>query len=327
MRSLCLIAVLASVAPAFAQNWYVPDNDPTTGTCNVIPFGQTVGSAFYQAKYQSRFTAADLGAAANLITGLGFASCSSGRAHYDQMEVVLDHIPAAQPTSTTFASNLTPAAVTVLNVSNYTWNLTANAWNEIGLQNFFVYNGVDDVIVQITMVNGIAPAGFRRATRERIYWIAASGTPPATGTSGLAASKVEVSMLMGRTSSHGDGCPGSNGTPSVNFTGSPQVGNTISFDLTNGVSSGIGLFIAGTVNSFPFPIDLAGFGAPGCYAYTDLAFTSAVLLDPAGAGSVAVPIPAGLTGFRFYSQYAVLDLPANQFGFTTSNYLHVHTGN
>ncbi|HEX6810648.1 MAG TPA: hypothetical protein VF384_03395 [Planctomycetota bacterium] len=34
-----------------------------------------------------------------------------------------------------------------------------------------------------------------------------------------------------------------------------------------------------------------------------------------------------LIGYRFFGQYAVLDLPANPFGFTTSNYLNVLTGN
>jgi hypothetical protein len=102
------------------------------------------------------------------------------------MEVVLDHIPATQSWSTTFASNLTPAAVTVLNVSNHTWHQTANAWNEIGLQNF----------VRLQRRRRRDPAdhdGQRgRATRrlpprharQRVYWNAASGTPPATGTLG-----------------------------------------------------------------------------------------------------------------------------------------------
>jgi hypothetical protein len=133
MRTLSLLAALAGAAPALAQNWYIPDSNATAGTCNVIPFGSTVGSTFAQCKYQTRCLASDLGAAVNVITGLGFASCSTGRAHYDSIEIVIDHIPPSQPLVTTFASNLTPAAVTVLSATNYTWNLTANAWNEIGL--------------------------------------------------------------------------------------------------------------------------------------------------------------------------------------------------
>lgn len=322
-----LVAVLLTAAAATAQNWYVPDNLANAGSCNVIPFGQAVGGPFYNCRYQTRFTAADLGAAANLITGLGFASCSTGRAHFDQIEIVLDHIPAAQATSTTFANNLTVTATTVLAASNYTWNVTQDTWNEIGLQLPFVFNGVDDVIMQITTVGGTAVGGFHRDTRQRVYWIAAAGSPPATGSTDNAAGKVEISMLMARTSSHGDGCVGSNGTPRHTFTGTAQPNGTITFDLANGVPSGIGLLIAGTTNSGALPFDLSILGAPGCFAYTDLGFAGALALDPTGAISTPVVIPQGLIGFRFFTQYAVLDLAANSFGFTTSNYLNVHIGN
>jgi hypothetical protein len=51
-----------------------------------------------------------------------------------------------------------------------------------------------------------------------------------------------------------------------------------------------------------------------------------VLLDPVGSGTFALPIPPALVGFLFYGQFAVLDPPANPFGFTTSGYGRVHTG-
>ena len=330
MRSSHLLAALLCAAPAVAQSWYVPNNDPTTGACNVIPFGDpspTSPNWSYQ-KYQTRCTAADLGAAVNLITGLGFAACSAGRSHYDQIEIVIDHIPPSQPHVNTFASNLTPNAVTVLNATNYTWNLTAsNSWHEIGLQNLFVYNGVDDIVVQITTWGGNAPAGFHRDTRQRLYSVGGSAPHGTTGAFDNAAGKIEVSMLTGKVSLHGDGCVGSNGTPALNFSGSPVVGNTLSFDLTNGVPNGIALFFAGFSNAFPFPFDLTILGMPGCYAYTDLTVTSALFLDPLGAGSFPLPIPASAVGLLFYGQYAVLDPAANAFGFTTSNYGRVHTGN
>ncbi len=327
MRYFTLLAALVCTVPALAQNWYVPDNSSTVGVCNVIPFGSGVGSSFYNAKMQTRLTAADLGALPNIITGLAFASCNTGRAHYDQIEIVLDHIPAAQVLSTTFDNNLTPAAVTVLNSTNYTWNVTADVWNEIGLQTFFVYNGVDDVVVQISSTNGLAPGGMRRGTRQRIYWTGATGPAAAVGLSTASATKIEASMLTAHTSSHGDGCVGSNGTPRLSFTGSAQINNTLSFDLTNGVQNGIALFFAGTTNAGPFPLELSFVGMPSCYAYTDLAATSALILDPTGAGSFPFPIPPTAIGALFYGQYAVLDPAANVFGFTTSNYGRVLTGN
>ena len=327
MLSFRLMVALLCVGPALAQDYFVPNNDPTTGTCNVIPFGDpSVTSTWSNQKYQTRCTVADLGGLPNLITGLGFAPCTGGPAHYATIEVVIDHIPAAQPFVTTFASNLTPNAITVLSATNYTWNVTGNAWNEIGLQTFFVYNGVDDIVVQVTTSGATAPAGFHRDVRQRLYWVGASGPPAATGTLGNAAGKIEVSMLTGKLSSHGVGCLGSNGIPTLTLSGSAVVGNTMSFNLANGLPSGIALFIAGFTNATPFPLELSFLGAPNCYLFTDLSITSAMFLDPAGGGSVAVPIPPALIGFLFYGQFASFDPAANPFGFTTSGYGRVHTG-
>ncbi|HEU4418169.1 MAG TPA: hypothetical protein VFT55_04480 [Planctomycetota bacterium] len=327
MRLPSLLALICSAVPALAQNWYIPDNVATAGQCNVIPFGQQPGGPFYQCKYQQRCTAAELGAVVNIITGLAFAPCQGGRAHYDSLEIVLDHIPAAQPMVSAFASNLTPNAVTVLSSTNYTWNITAGVWNEVGLQTLFVYNGTDDLVVQITTVNGTAPLqGLRTGNHQRLWWIATSGTPAPTGTFDNAAQKIEVSMLTAHTSSHGDGCPGSNGTPRLSFSGSAQVGQTLSIDLANGVPSGVSLLIVGFTNMFPFPLDLTFLGMPSCNLYTDMALTSIVLQDGAGSGSFALPIPPTVTGLLFYSQFACLDPPANPFGFTSSNYGRVLCG-
>jgi hypothetical protein len=265
----------------------------------------------------------------NLITGLGFAPCQSGRAHYDSLEIVLDHIPPTQPMVTAFASNLTPNAVTVLSATNYTWNITLNTWNEVGLQLTipFVYNGTDDLVVQITTVNGTAPLqGLRTGNRQRLWWIASTGTPAPTGTFDNAAQKIEVSMLTAHTSSHGDGCAGSNGTPRLSFTGTGQVGTTLSIDLANGVPFSVSLLIVGTTNAFPFPLELTFLGMPSCHLYTDMGVTALVPHDSVGSGSFVLPIPLAVVGFLFYSQFACLDPPANPFGFTSSNYGRVLCG-
>jgi len=327
MRLPSLLSLLFSALPALAQNWYIPDNGATTGWWNVIPFGQNIGGPYYQCKYQQRCTAAELGATANIITGLAFAPCGGGRAHYDTLEIVLDHIPASQASVTTFASNLTSNAVTVLFATNYTWNVTAGTWNEVGLQVPFVYNGTHDLVIQITTVNGTAPViGMRMGNHQRLWWIAPSGTPAPAGTFDNAALKIEVSMSTAHTSSHGDGCPGSNGTPQLSFTGSSRVGQTLSIGLANGVPFGVSMLIIGGTNAFPFPLDLSFLGMPSCHLYTDMGLTSAVFHDAAGSGSFVWPIPASAFRFLFYSQFACLDPTVNPFGFTTSNYGRVFCG-
>jgi hypothetical protein len=321
MRLPSLLALLGSAVPALAQNWYIPDNMATAGGCNVIPFGQLVGGPFYQVKYQQRCTAAELGATANVITGLAFAPCQSGRAHYDSLEIVLDHIPASQAMSPTFANNLTPNAVTVLSSTNYTWNVTASAWNEVGLQTLFVFNGTDDLVVQITTVNGTAPLqGMHTGSHTRLWWIASSGSPAPSGTFDNAAQKIEVSMLTAHLSSYGDGCLGANGTPQLSLTGSAQIGQTISIDLVNGVPFGVSLLILGSTNRAPFPLEMSFLGMPSCYLYTDIAVTDVLFHNAAGAGSFLLPAPASLFGAPIYTQFGCLDPAANPFGFTTSNY-------
>jgi len=275
---------------------------------------------------QLRFTAAELGGVANLITGLGFASCGTGRANCGTLRVVVDHIPAQQAWSTTFDANLTPAAVTVLTGANYGWNVTADTWNEIGLQTFFVCNGVDDVIVDITTTTGTSPGSFRRDVRPRLIAFTGTGPAPATGSITNTGTKIEISMLMARTSSHGAGCPGSNGVPTLGFTGSAQMGGAITFQASNGLPTGIGLLAFGFTNAAPYPFNLGVLGAPGCSADSDLYVTAALLLGPTGAAALPLAIPANFSGFRFFSQFASLDLGANAFGFATSNYLNVLTG-
>lgn len=327
MRHITALALFAICAPIAAQNYYIPDSNAAAGTSNVIPFGSTAGSSFYNCRMQVRATAAELGNLPNLITGLGFAPSGTGAAHYDTLDIVMDHIPASQAFSTTFANNLTANAITVLSVTDYTWHLQGNTWNEVGLQNLFVFNGVDDLVIDITTTGGTAPSGMRRGTNQRIYDTNSSGPTGATGVSSNSATKFEVSMFMGRTSMHGVGCAGSNGTPMHTLTGTGQVGATTTFDIAGGLPSGTSLLWAGYQSTTPYPIDLASIGMPTCYAYTDLLWAAAVPLDASGSASVPFAIPANAQGFAFYSQYACLDLSANALGFTTSNYGRVYTGN
>jgi hypothetical protein len=131
-----------------AQNYYVPDNAAGLGTCNVIAFGSTTSSStFYTAIMQQIVTAADLGNQPGLVTGLGFAACASGKGRFGSLQVVMDLLPPNSTLSTTFANNLTPAAVTMLDARDYVWHTTAHSWMEIGLQTFFVYDGTSDLVI------------------------------------------------------------------------------------------------------------------------------------------------------------------------------------
>lgn len=315
-----------------AQSFYIPDNLANAGTCNVIPFGSTTTtSSFYTCITQQIVTAADLNSTPGLITGLGFAACGTGKSRFSSLQVVMDLAPPNTTLSPTFANNLTPNARVVLDVTNYAWHTTVDQWMEIGLQDFFVFDGVSDVVIQIIADQSLSPAGFHRSTtRPRVYATGWSGTPPLSGTvSSTTAQKMEIGMLNARLSTYGDGCQGSNALPpTLVASGTPQAGQTLQLDLSNALPSNIAFFAMGFGNGAPLPIDLGVFGAPGCMQYVTTDAMSVAVTDASGTAQKAFVLPnsAAYTGVRLYGQWVCLDLAANALGATTSDYARILIG-
>ncbi len=114
------------------------------------------------------------------------------------------------------------------------------------------------------------------------------------------------------------GCAGSNGVPGNVVANPPRIGTTMSATLTNlpsGFSAAFYLLGFSRTNSLfgPLPLDLTGFGAPGCHARVS-ADSSTLLL---GAGSatfnLALPNNPALLCTQFYAQGMSLD-PVNALG-------------
>ena len=332
MRNL-LSSLVLSMSALVAQTYAVPDNLANTGSCNVIPFGPvSPGGSFYTCLTQQIVTAADLGNLPGVITGLAFAACGTGKSRFTQLQVVMDMLPPNTALTSTFANNLTPNAVTVLDANQYAWHTTADQWMEIGLQNYFVYDGVSDVVVQILANQSTSAAGFHRSTtRPRVYAAGWTGSPPASGTlSSNTGQKLEFSLQMARASTYGDGCVGSSSlAPRLQLAGLPQLGQTVNLDLAQAPANGAVFLVLGFGNGAPFPADLGALGMPGCFQYFTPAATRLVLTDASG-GAVfpyAIPNSGAFGGVLIYGQYACLDSGANALGITTSDYARLLLGN
>ncbi len=329
-----LASLMLAAAALPAQSFFVPDNDATTGNCNVFPFGSTGGANL---KYQQLVTAAELNNAPGLITGIGFAQCGEGRHHFDTIEVRLAHKPGTGSLVATFAQNMVTDVTTVVSGSNYDWNLPASSWQDVGLQQAFAYNGVDNLVVEVTVTGSqwtatgaLGSAGLRAGSHQRVYANNWTTQPPATGTlTGTFALKIEIDLGVAKVSSHGVGCAGSTGSaPRMAVLGLPQLGQTVTFALADGLPGSLGLRILGFTNASPYPVDLGLLGMPACLLYTELGDLAAALTDGAGAASQALTVPNDptLTGVRLYGQWACFDPTANAFGWTTSNYVRAQIG-
>jgi hypothetical protein len=323
--------LLAAAAPA-QTTYFIPDNQATAGTCNVIPFGDSSTSSptWSNQKYQTLILASALGNQAGLICELAFAPCGSGVREFATIKIQL-----ATTTATTlvpaFASNLVTRPTTVLDTTNYRWTNVANTWNRIGLQKAYPFIGNENLVIDIEVTGVGLPGGglgmHRSSTIERLYAFGWTGTAPLAGTSDLAALKVEVCFDTEDLWTFGAGCQGSNAqVPALSHTGSSRLGNIFSADLAN-ARPGAALLFGGFRNdsfrnTVSLPWEMSAVGAPGCHLYVDAPLILGAGVNGSGNASLsfAVPRDSALLCGKFYSQYVPLDPQANALGFVTSNY-------
>lgn len=322
MRNPLLVCIASLAATLSAQSFYVPTNTPTVGTANAFPFNTT------DMRYQALIRAVELNNTPALITGFGLAPSTSGTLAYGHVTMKMAHL--ASPTlSTTFDTNLAAGAVTTMDAPNFVWPVTANAWMDVDLQTPFLYNGVDNLVVEFLVTARVTGAAMRRdATNQRVYL--GSYTGQLVGTDGgNTAFKMRVITGDATVATFGRGCPGSNALiPTLSFSGTSQLGQTLNHNLANALAFTPCLAAFGFSSAPPFPIDLTFLGFTGCQAYTNPVVMLGTLSDGLGAASIGVSIPLdpALVGFLLYSQWIAIDgLAAG--GLTTSNYGRALVGN
>ncbi|MFN8823675.1 MAG: serine hydrolase [Planctomycetota bacterium] len=130
----------------------------------------------------------------------------------------------------------------------------------------------------------------------------------------------------------GAGCAGSNGTPSHTATGTPEIGQAVTYRLANAPSFAVcgAMFGFDNVswNGAPLPVNLAPIGAPGCLLRIDAVITDAAFTSLTGTSQVTLPFandPA-LIGRQLFTQYLVVDPAANALGITFSNAVRTTIG-
>lgn len=326
-----LATLLVATAALSAQNCiYVPDN-VAGGSCNVIPFGDSSGSATWtNQKYQTLVPASYFGGNPYVIRELGFASCGTGTRAFSSLKITLDHFSGGT-LSTTFASNLTANAVTVLDVKDYGWNNVGSTWNPIGLQKPFVYiPALGNLVIEIEgqgmkMIPSSAAAGMSRGgVHQRVYATSWTGTPPASGSTDSAATKVQICADLAWATGFGTGCQGSNNQiPLLSYPNAPKIGAAnFSIDLAQAKSSGVSFLAFGATNAAPtFPVDLSVINMPGCKLYISVDVTIGIGTSSSGGWSFPLPIgtSTALLGVRVFNQSFVLDAGANGLGISASN--------
>lgn len=327
MRFPCLLG-LALLAPGLcAQSFYVPAGTvPSAGTVNAFPFNTS------DMRYQALILASDLGGLPGVIHGFGLAPSSTGIRTFTSVTMKMAHVTTST-LSTTFDQNLVDpmypgGSLTTMSVTNWSWPLTADTWNDVDLQRPFFYNGTDNVVVEFTVLgSGGAAAGMRReGTNQRVYQ--SSYTGQLTGSTSTSAFKMRVNFGDASYAAFGSGCPGSNNlTPALTYAGSSQFGQVLDNQLSQAAPVSVAFLEVGFyIPNIPYPLDLGVYGFPGCLLYFPAATHLATVADPNGNGSIPLGVPnnPNLGGTTFYTQWVVLDtMTAN---LSVSNYGRVQIG-
>jgi hypothetical protein len=121
----------------------------------------------------------------------------------------------------------------------------------------------------------------------------------------------------GTISGYGAGCYGSVGYPFLNVFGTPEVGEQLTFRLTNAAPNKITLLMLGLNQT---NISLAPFGANNCWLLNDRIAMFPGFSNAVGAATTSwtTPASAHAIGVDLYAQSAILDATANPLGIVTT---------
>ena len=263
------------------------------------------------------------------ITDLGFVPADSGVHYNETLQIRMALVTPGHTLSSSFAANL-PAPTLVLDVADHSWPLTADAWNEIGLQRPLAYDGLSDVVIEVRTTGNhhTGTGGFRRGN-VAIPRVWASGfghgLAPASGTIDDAGLRMRLSLNCAAAGEYGTSC----GPLRAGHTNAPIHGTTFTFGLDNAEPNSGAILAAGFHNSPPlYPQSLNVFGNLGltnCYQWHDALTTVFKLTDPAGMATHDFPLPntTGFDGVLIYGQWFQIQANGDA---TASNYTRVLIG-
>lgn len=158
------VLLLLFVPVAVAGDIHVPSNTPTSGVCNNFPFNPNWSGASGSFRYQLLVPSSLLGGKACCITQVSFAPCYTVTFKATQFEMSMGHTTLATP-SLTFVNNM-PAPQVVFPAGPVSYARTASTWSPLNLAQAFVYNGIDNLVVEIRYQGGTLQGGSSSADRQ-----------------------------------------------------------------------------------------------------------------------------------------------------------------
>lgn len=235
-----------------------------------------------------------------------------------------------------YAQNITSPLQDVLVVRDHVWTQGIGpGWVAVGLQQSFQFlPGSGNLLIEIVARDTTLLEQFQN------QWLDACSIGTRIGTylanlpldcncSPSPAPRLRFCVDRAETLVLGQTCAGSGtSTPLLGVSGRPTPGAAPTIWLSDAPANAIAACAYGFDTRPPYPVNLTSLGAPGCRQYFPVAFADVVLANAIGVGqrTIVVPSAPATIGAILYTQYYVLDPPANALDLTTSNYARLLVG-
>lgn len=296
------LALLAVACPA--DEIYVPDNKPTTGGCNNYPFNPTIGGGDW--RYQIYMPASYFNGKVFLITHVAFSPCTASLLTATTFEMRMSHNTLSKPVNT-YATNL-PNPVSVIPAGPITWNRTANQWNPLQLTVPFLYNGKDNITLEVRYKGGSGTRGTDHQnanSSQGLFRIYRSGTGSYSGTTGgnpdpVGVLKVRFTVMVTQ----------------IQGSGNPKIGGTVNLDLIAPADGGLPYQVGTSLGTGPitFGTRMLNLSLDDLLVITVKNLVPAIFknysgfLDAGGMARADIVIPniAALVGVRLNSAFLTL---------------------
>ncbi|MBN2490003.1 MAG: hypothetical protein JXQ29_04025 [Planctomycetes bacterium] len=148
-KSAVLLAVLLLVGVSLGAQGYIynPSDTPTVGSGNNWPFSSSKAAW----RFSFIVDATVLPAAPVKITDLAFAPSNSATKTATQLQIRMGHTThkTYSGAGTTLFDDVLGPCATIVYDGPFSWPVTANQWNDIGLQRTFAYDGVRNIVIEI----------------------------------------------------------------------------------------------------------------------------------------------------------------------------------
>jgi hypothetical protein len=327
------LAVSAHVATAQGCVHF-PDANAATGAATTSPFGTNDANNLVLANQAILFKvpASSFPPRRVNISAIGFASEVTCTRHFGTIGVRFGHGP--NPTlDPLFSANMPGFTNLAMQQEDWVWHTPANQWSFLGLDTGYVYDPtLGDLVIQIFVSGawstGNGPFGFHGDPTTPSVLQQGWRFQPGRGVVGTGAPKVRVCWDATDLQVFGGGCVGSNGlTPRLSFTGTAALGANFSIRLRDAAPTSPGGVLFLSVHARALPLDITGFGAPGCALHTFFDFNIPVLFQQ-GAADLPLTMPnlPGLIGGKLFCEWIVLDGAANPLGVSVSDFGRILIG-